>query len=281
MGQQTGGIVLGVSALFSLLLAIVLILSKKAKEARQTRNDYEAWLSNSLDTLTKRAQSLEYQYGQREQAFERSRNEFNNEIRMYRTADENIRDVIAQHQEMQKAEFLRQFLIRDYMRQISGLTVSDVAMMESFGMDSANDVDRMNLYGVPGLDPETVMSLLDWRREVEQKFVFNPEHGITLASVGQTKELAVRRFKIAQARKILTGAKQVETMAEVGKADLNRALNQLDGALEQWKAKARQYRESQNTRSKFEMLLNRAPGITLGFAITVPILAAIAWLIRG
>ncbi len=281
VGQQTGGIVLGVSAFFSLVLAIVLILSKKAKETRQTRNDYEAWLSNSLDTLTKRAQSLEYQYGQREQAFERSRNEFNNEIRMYRTADENIRDVIAQHQEMQKAEFLRQFLIRDYMRQISGLTVSDVAMMESFGMDSANDVDRMNLYGVPGLDPETVMSLLDWRREVEQKFVFNPEHGITLASVGQTKELAVRRFKIAQARKILTGAKQVETMAEVGKADLNRALMQFDGTLEQWKAKAKQYRESQSARSKIEMLLNRAPGITLGFAITVPILTAIAWLLRG
>jgi DNA-binding helix-hairpin-helix protein with protein kinase domain len=234
-----------------------------------------------LDTLAKRAQSLEYQYGVREQAFNRSHEEFQNEIQMYRTASENIRDVIAQHQEVQKSEFLRQFLIRDYMRQINGLTVSDVTMMESFGMDTANDVDRMRLYGVPGLDPETVMELLDWRREVEQKFVFSPEHGITLASVGQTKELAVRRFKIAQARKILAGAKQVETLAEVGKVDLARALAQFDAALEQWKTKCKQFRESQSGRWGLELFINRSPSFIIGLALGIPFVAMIVWLIRG
>ena len=194
---------------------------------------------------------------------------------------QRIRDVIAQLQEVQKSEFLRQFLVRDYMRQINGLTVSDVTMMESFGMDTANDVDRMRLYGIPGLDPETVMELLDWRRDVEQKFVFNPEHGITLASVGQTKELAVRRFKIAQARKILAGAKQVETLADVGKADLTRALAQFDGALEQWKAKAKPYRESQSGRSRLELFVNRSPSFTIVLAIGSPFVAMIVWLIRG
>ena len=222
---------LAAGTVLSLVLAATLIFSKKAKAVRKTRDDHENWLQNGLNTLAKRAQSLEYQYGVREQAFNRSHDEFQNEIHMYRTAAENIRDVIAQLQEVQKSEFLRQFLVRDYIRQISGLTVSDVTMMESFGMDTANDVDRMRLYGVPGLDPEIVMELLDWRREVAQKFVFNPEHGITLASVGQTKELAVRRFKIAQARKILAGAKQVETLADVGKADLTRALAQFERSL--------------------------------------------------
>ena len=276
----TGGAIYGASVVASLLLAIALVLTGKAKENRQTRDDYEATLASSLDTLAKRAQSLEYQYGQREQAFVRSGDEYNNEVQMYRTAAENIRDVIAQHQEMQKSEFLRQFLVRDYMRQISGLTVSDVAMMESFGMDSANDVDRMRLYGVPSLDPEAVVALLDWRREVEQKFVFNPEHGITLASVGQTKELAVRRFKIAQARKILSGAKQVETLAEVGRGDLKRALSHFDGELERWKAKAKECRESQSGRFGLEMLLNRAPSVTFSLVAIVSVIAGIIWLAR-
>lgn len=281
LGHMTGGIVLAACTLVSLLLAATLIFSTNAKEIREVRDEYENWLQSGLNTLTKRAQSLEYQYGLREQAFNRSHDEFQNEIQMYRTAAENIRDVIAQHQEVQKSEFLRQFLIRDYMRQINGLTVSDVTMMESFGMDTANDVDRMRLYGIPGLDPETTMELLDWRRDVEQKFVFNPEHGITLASVGQTKELAVRRFKIAQARKILAGAKQVETLADVGKADLARALAQFDGALEQWKAKAKLYRESQSGRSRLELFVNRAPSFTIGLALGIPFVAMIVWLIRG
>jgi DNA-binding helix-hairpin-helix protein with protein kinase domain len=280
LGYMTGGIVLAACTVVSLTLAATLIFSGKAKEIRQDREEEENWLQDALDMLAKRAQSLEYQYGLREQAFNRSHEEFQKEIQMYRTASENIRDVIAQHQEIQKSEFLRQFLVRDYMRQINGLTVSDVTMMESFGMDSANDVDRMRLYGIPGLDPETVMELLDWRRDVEQKFVFNPEHGITLASVGQTKELAVRRFKIAQARKILAGAKQVETLADVGKTDLNRALAQFDGALEQWKAKAKQYRESQSGRSRLELFVNRAPSFTIGLALAIPFVGMIVWLFR-
>jgi DNA-binding helix-hairpin-helix protein with protein kinase domain len=280
VGHATGGIVLAASAVASLVLAAALIVNKKAKETRRAREDYEAWLESSLDTLSKRAQSIEYQYGQREKVFDRSHEEFQNEIEMYRTASENIRDVIAQHQEVQKSEFLRQYLIRDYMRQIEGLTPSNVTMMESFALDSANDIDRMRLYGIPGLEPETVVALMDWRREVEQKFHFNPEHGITLASVGQTKELAVRRFKIAQARKILSGAKQVETLAEVAKVELARALTQFDTAVDQWKAMAKQYRESQNGRFRWELLINRTPSLIFGLALGLPLLALVVWLFR-
>ena len=68
-------------------------------------------------------------------------------------------------------------------------------MLESFGVESANDVERIRLYGIPSIDPETVMELLQWRRDVEQTFVFNPEHGITLADVGAAKEMAVRQVQ--------------------------------------------------------------------------------------
>jgi DNA-binding helix-hairpin-helix protein with protein kinase domain len=280
-GHATGGIVLAGCALVSLVVAVALVVNKKAQAIREAREDFESRLGNAIGALSKRAQSIEYQYAQREKVFDRSHAEFQNEIEMYRSASENIRDVIAQHQEVQKSEFLRQYLIRDSMRQIEGLTPSNVTMMESFALDSANDIDRMRLYGIPGLQPETVVALMDWRREVEQKFTYNPEHGITLASVGQTKELAVRRFKIAQARKILSGAKQIETLSEVAKVELARALTQFDTAVDQWKAMAKQYRESQNGRFRWELFINRAPSFILVLAMGIPLLALAVWLFRG
>ena len=90
----------------------------------------------------------------------------------------------------------------------------------------------------------------------------------------------MRRFKIAQARKILAGSKQVETLAEVGEADLNRALAQFDAALDQWKAKAKKFRESQNERWSLELLINRAPFFTLAWALGIPFIALIVWLFR-
>src|SRR3954447_6525606 len=69
LGHMTGGLVLAAGTLVSLLLAAMLILNRNAKAIRQVREDFENWLQDSLNTLTKRAQALEYQYGVREQAF--------------------------------------------------------------------------------------------------------------------------------------------------------------------------------------------------------------------
>lgn len=280
LGRLIGGPILGVGAAASLSLAVAIVFCRSGKEARAAQQEFEDELQGKLDTLMKGAQSIEYQYNQREQMFTRSHDELKNEMQMYRSAGENIRNVIAQNEQMQKGDFLRQFMVRDYLRQINGLTASNVAMMESFGMDSANDVDRMRLYGVPGLEAETVMELLQWRRDMEQKFVFHPEHGVTLANVGLTREVAIRRYKMAQARKILDGAKQIEMLAEVGKADLARALAQFDSALDQWRIIAKQYRDSQSGRQRLELLVNRSPLFTFGLAIGVPLVALVVWLIR-
>ena len=103
------------------------------------------------------------------------------------------------------------------------------------------------------------MELLQWRREIEPGFKFNPEHGITLADVGAAKEIAVRRFKMSQARKILTAAKQIETLADVGEAELARACDTFDDNVEQWKNTAKQYRDSQSGRRRDERLINQSP----------------------
>src|SRR3954462_6779946 len=72
LGHSAGGLVLLGATLASLLIAATLIFNKKAKAIRKVWDDCESWLHNGLDTLAKRAQSLEYQYSVREQAFNRS-----------------------------------------------------------------------------------------------------------------------------------------------------------------------------------------------------------------
>ena len=46
----------------------------------------------------------------------------------------------------------------------------------------------------------------NWRAEMERRFRFNPEHGITLDNLKSIGDAVVRRFKMMQARKILIRA---------------------------------------------------------------------------
>ncbi|HVT29024.1 MAG TPA: hypothetical protein VHE81_13495 [Lacipirellulaceae bacterium] len=276
-----GGLVLAAGTALSLALAAMLLISKQARAHRKTKDDYDAWLEKAQQMLLRRAQSIEAQFGQREERFNRANEDLKNEIYLYRHAAENLKDVIVQLRESQKSDFLRGFLIRDDWRRIPGLNASEVVMLESFGIESANDVDRLKLYGVPGLEPETVMELLQWRRDIEPGFKFNPEHGITLNNVGATKELAVRRFKMSQARKILAGAKQIESLAEVGKAELAAALAQFDGVAEQWTSTAKQCRDFQSSRRPLERFINQSPAHILGAALGVPFVAMLVYLLFG
>lgn len=279
VGGIIGGAILGGSALASIAVAALMLKNKSATSRRKMKDDYEGWLEKSRIVLSKRAEAIEHQFRLRESNFERSNEELQQAIYLYRHAAENIRDVIAQNRETQKADYLRGFLIRDHWRKIEGLNPSEVAMMESFGMETANEIDQLRLYGIPGLEPETVMELLQWRRDVEQGFRFNPEHGITLDNVGAGKELAVRRFKISQARKILIGSKQLETMADVGKAELSAALSQFDAGVEQWTSMAKQCRDFQSGRWRLERLINQSAMHITAAALGAPFIALVIYLL--
>ncbi len=86
---------------------------------------------------------------------------------------------------------------------------------------------------------------------------------------------------MSQGRKILAGAKQIETLAEVGKAELAAALTQFDGAVEQWKGNAKQCRDFQSARPPFERFINQSPAYILGTALGVPFVALLVYLFFG
>jgi DNA-binding helix-hairpin-helix protein with protein kinase domain len=259
---------LGGCIVLSLMFTVLLIISKPARARRKTVDDFNDWLAKAQEALDQRGQLIAFQHRQREVAFQRSTDDFKNEVHNYRTADDNLQSVLVQHREAQKSDFLRCYLIRDYYRKIPGLSPSQVIMLESYGVESANDLERLRLYGIPSIDGELVIELMHWRSEVERGFTFNPEHGITLADVGAAKEAAVRRYKISQARRILTGAKQLEVLAAAGRSELTRALTQFNQAADQWRNVATQLRDFQSGRRSFERLINRSAASILGIALS-------------
>jgi DNA-binding helix-hairpin-helix protein with protein kinase domain len=263
----------------SLTFALGLIASKQARVHRKTVDDFNDWLSQAQDGLLQRGQAVSAQHEQRESAFQRATDDFKNAIEQYRTADTNLQNVLVQHREAQRSDFLRQFLIREYYRKIPGLSPSQVIMLESYGVESANDLERLRLYGIPSIDGEMVIELMDWRSTVERGFNFNPEHGISLAEVGVARETAVRRYKIAQARKILTASRQLETLAAGSRAELARMLSQFNQAADQWRGVASQLCDYQSGRRRFEMLINESSSRILALALGVPFVAFLLYLI--
>ncbi|MCI0335257.1 MAG: hypothetical protein L0228_18770 [Planctomycetes bacterium] len=270
---------LATGAALSISLGIIFVQSKQARTQRQTVDDYEARLGRMQKALFRRAGAVHSQHQQRESAFERATDDFNGEIQNYRNADQNLQSVLVRHRESQRTDYLRGYMIRDYFRKIPGLTISHVAILESFGVESANDVERIRLYGIPSVGPEIVTELMQWRYEVDRGFTFKPEHGITLADAGAAKDIAVRRFKISLARKILTGAKQLEIQAEIGDAELTRALDQFRKEADQLTNVARQLRDFQSGRRRFERLINRSPAWIVGLSLGVPFVAGLLYLI--
>jgi DNA-binding helix-hairpin-helix protein with protein kinase domain len=157
--------------------------------------------------------------------------------------------------------------------------MNHVAHLESFSVESAHDIERIRLYAIPTIDSDIVTELLQWRLDVERGFKFQPEHGITMADVGSAREMAVRRFKISQARKVLTGAKQLAMLAEAGQSELNRALEAFHRESEQWTKVAKELRDFQSGRRRFEREINRSPAWIVGVSLAVPFVAGLLYLI--
>jgi DNA-binding helix-hairpin-helix protein with protein kinase domain len=264
-------------AILSLASAGYLLISQECRARRKSVMNYLSWLSKAQGGLFKRAQTIAGQHQQRESAFLRSKEELDDDLKGYRADGDQLRRVILQHGDVQKSDFLRGFLIRDSYTQIPGMTSSHVTLLESFGVESACDVEQLKLYGIPSIDAEMTMELLQWRTQVERGFVFDTEHSATLAQLRVDGNAAAKRFKVSLARKILSGADRLEVLIDIRKAELARSLAQYDELTGQWTKVAKQLADFQNGRRPLERLLNRWPALVVGLAVGVP---AVAYLVH-
>ncbi|GAB3781456.1 helix-hairpin-helix domain-containing protein [Dyella agri] len=78
----------------------------------------------------------------------------------------------ATREERQRTAFLDGFLIRRV--KIHGIGPAKTATLASFGIESAADINYAAVRAVPGFGEALTGSLLQWRREQEAKFRYNP-----------------------------------------------------------------------------------------------------------
>jgi DNA-binding helix-hairpin-helix protein with protein kinase domain len=259
-----------------------LLLAKQEAKARRDRvTQSVAKLEQLRGRMLKLAPGILGGHQQRKRLFDRAASHLRTAVEHYRAEGAELQDVLAQQCEIQKSEFLRSHLIRDHIRQIPGLKGSMVAMLESFGVESALEIDSLNLCAVPNLDPHLTVELAQWRSLLESEFVFEPDHGITFQDLQVARDAATRRFKLSQARKVLMGAKQVEALAQAGEGELKRALARFDALVSEWRDLAMQLRDFQSSRHWLERTINRAPGVIVAFTIGIPLVGALLHLLFG
>jgi DNA-binding helix-hairpin-helix protein with protein kinase domain len=232
------------------------------------------------EDLERCAQSIYSQHLEREAAFELVNEDINSELQNYRNADHDLQSILVRHHQSQKTDYLRGFIIRDNCGVIRGLNMGHVAILESYGVESANDVERIKLYGIPNIGPQNVTELLQWRHRVEGRFALKPEHNIKLADGAAARDAAVQQFKISQARNILAAAKQLESLAEVGESELASALDGFKRDSEQWSAVARELRDFQSGRRAFERFFNRSPAWIVALAAAAAAVAGLYWILN-
>lgn len=69
-------------------------------------------------------------------------------------------------------DYLDNFLIQ--RATISGIGHAKTTMLASYGIESAADIKTNVILNIPGFGPATAGKLMDWRKKLEGKFVYNP-----------------------------------------------------------------------------------------------------------
>ena len=112
---------------------------------------------------------------------------------------------------------LHKFLDRHLIShaRISGIGPGRQAILSSYGIDSAADIDRRALAKVYGIGPVYSSKLLSWRSSIEQRFVFNPAIGIDPAD------------KLALESEIVTTRAKLEKELRAGPNELRRINQQI------------------------------------------------------
>jgi DNA-binding helix-hairpin-helix protein with protein kinase domain/Tfp pilus assembly protein PilF len=112
---------------------------------------------------------------------------------------------------------LHKFLDRHLIShaRISGIGPGRQAILSSYGIDTAADIDRRTIAKVYGFGPVYTSNLLSWRSSIEQRFVFNPAIGIDPDD------------KRALENEIVTTRARLEKELQNGPSDLRRINHQI------------------------------------------------------
>ena len=97
----------------------------------------------------------------------------------------------------QLEQYLENFFIEHAT--IPGIGPGRKATLESYGIETAADVDKQRIVAVPGFGPAMAEKLIEWRRETERGFHFDPSKGVDPQKImGVDRDITNQKRKIEQ-----------------------------------------------------------------------------------
>jgi DNA-binding helix-hairpin-helix protein with protein kinase domain len=255
---------LAAGAVGSLAGGLWLLLGKEARRRRGLVHDLTKRLEGMQGPLFQKAQSILKGHQQR----------------AYWSPTVDLRDALVLQRSSDKRRYLSSHLIQEHMRAIPGMTPSLVSVLQSYGIESAADVEAIGLH-VPMLSGGLTLELKTWRDRVEQQFVHRPAHAMSMKQAAQAGDVEVSRFKAAQARRILMGAAQLSSMARLAGEQLAAQVGQYDQAAAAGRAIVKELRDTQSIRRSWERAINSSWPAIVAATIVPPLVGLAAWWLFG
>lgn len=162
------------------------------------------------------------------EAFTKKLNELEKAKREYQglvgLRNDKIKQLEAQQKNRQLYAYLQRFRIED--AKIEGIGPSRKATLESFGIESAADINANAIRQVPGFGPSYTRKLTDWRSRVERNFVFNPKLGVPQSDIANVdRDMAAMRKKLEQ--ELIAGQSQLTQISNQIKVRRNAIWSEL------------------------------------------------------
>jgi DNA-binding helix-hairpin-helix protein with protein kinase domain len=185
------GVLPGLCILGFGILANVLV-PKELKRLRQERSQAEMLWRAAQDAWQKQTGT---------QQFADAKRETDSLIRLLSDLpDEEKRQLQILEQkkrEDQLTHYLERFVIAN--AKIPKIGSARKAVLRSFGIETAADIDRRRISGIQGFGPTLVSSLIGWQQGLVARFVFNPNEPIN------PRDLSALKAKIASRKSELEG----------------------------------------------------------------------------
>ncbi len=106
--------------------------------------------------------------------------------------------------------FLEQFRIKPGV--IKGIAMGRLLVLNSYGIETAADVSYSALGAIPGFGPKRTQNIMDWRRDLERRFIFAPGKGIDQRDIDDL-ERELRDTKTKMERCLAFGAGELRRIA--------------------------------------------------------------------
>lgn len=142
--------------------------------------------------------------------------------------EQELDQFLLQRERRQLESFLQTHWIRD--ARIPQIDDARKAILLSFGVETALDLNEIRLLNIDGLDPLYVSALMDWKRSVQQQFRFRPRESISDVDRNTVLARYLRQREELEST-LQSGQSTLEVLLETQRAVTLRLTQQRDAAL--------------------------------------------------